>query len=212
MKSMIFENAKYICVQQRKRIKFCVLHHYTVQKLSLMRNSLWNAYQTPSHRWNTDSMLLIIIFNNSNPCSLITFTAASFPLKECWGSPSVDSPVLSVAQSGPTLCDPMDYSPTGSSVHGILQARMLEWIAMPFSRGSSQPRDRTWVSCIAGRLFTIWVTGKTFASIWGIVGTWLCRHEKVDLCFPLLKISPVLWPGFPLRCFFPTLSLSHHDI
>ena len=55
-----------------------------------------------------------------------------------------------------TLCDPMDCSLPGSSVHGILQARILEWVAIPFSRGSSGPRDWTWVSCIAGRFFTIW--------------------------------------------------------
>jgi len=48
----------------------------------------------------------------------------------------------------------MDWSPPGSSVHGILRARIPEWVAIPFSRGSSQPRDRTQVSCIAGRLFT----------------------------------------------------------
>ena len=57
-------------------------------------------------------------------------------------------------QSCPALCSPMDCSPTGSSVHGILQARILEWLAMPSSRGSSQSRDRTWlfyISCI-GRL------------------------------------------------------------
>ena len=58
----------------------------------------------------------------------------------------------------PTLCDPINYSPPESSVHGILQATILEWIAIPFSRGSSQPRDQTWVSCIAGRFFTIWAT------------------------------------------------------
>ena len=51
-------------------------------------------------------------------------------------------------QSCPTLCDPMGYSPPGSSVHGILQVRILEWIAMPSSRGSSQPRDHTGVSYI----------------------------------------------------------------
>ena len=51
---------------------------------------------------------------------------------------------------------PMDCSPPGSSVPGILQARILEWAAMPFSRGSFWPRNRTWVSCTAGRLFTIW--------------------------------------------------------
>ena len=63
-----------------------------------------------------------------------------------------------VAQLCPTLCDPMDCSPPGSSVHGILQARILEWVAIPFSRGSSQPRDWTQPSLIAGRFFTIWAT------------------------------------------------------
>ena len=52
----------------------------------------------------------------------------------------------------------MDRSPPGSSVHGIVQARILEWVAISSSRGSSQPRDQTQVSCIAGRCFTIWVT------------------------------------------------------
>ena len=51
------------------------------------------------------------------------------------------------------LCDPMDCSPLGSSVHEILQVRMLEWVALPFSRGSSQPRDWTRGSCTAGRFF-----------------------------------------------------------
>ena len=59
-----------------------------------------------------------------------------------------------------TLCDPMDNSLSGSSVHGILQARILEWVATPFSRGSSRPRDQTWVSSTVGRFFTIWATGE----------------------------------------------------
>ena len=53
----------------------------------------------------------------------------------------------------PTLCDLMDC--TGSSVHGILQARILEWVAIPFSKGSSRPRGQTRVSCMVGRFFTI---------------------------------------------------------
>ena len=57
-----------------------------------------------------------------------------------------------------TPCDPMDYSLSNSSVHGILQARIPEWVAISFSRGSSQPRDWTKVSCIAGRFFTVWAT------------------------------------------------------
>ena len=60
---------------------------------------------------------------------------------------------VKVAQSCPTLCDPMDYK-----VNGILKARILEWVAFPFSRGSSQPRDRTQISCIAGGFFTSWTT------------------------------------------------------
>ena len=56
------------------------------------------------------------------------------------------------------LCDPTECSPPGSSTFGILQARILEWVAMPSSKGSSQPRDRTQVSHIAGRFFTIWAT------------------------------------------------------
>ena len=61
-----------------------------------------------------------------------------------------------VTHSVVSLCDPMDCSPPGSSVNGILQAKILEWVAIPFPRGSSQPKDRTQVSCIAGRFFTVW--------------------------------------------------------
>ena len=60
-----------------------------------------------------------------------------------------------VARSRPTLCDCMDGSLPCSYVHGILQAIILEWVAIPFSRGSSQPRNQTPVSCIAGRFFTL---------------------------------------------------------
>ena len=62
------------------------------------------------------------------------------------------------AQSCPSLCVPMDCNPPGYSVHGILQARILERVVIPFSRGSSQPRDQTWVSCIIGGFFTVWTT------------------------------------------------------
>ena len=65
---------------------------------------------------------------------------------------------VSVTLSQLTLFDSMDCSPPGSSVHGILQARILEWVAIHFSRWSSQSRDQTHISCIAGRSFTIWAT------------------------------------------------------
>ena len=59
---------------------------------------------------------------------------------------------------------PMDYRPLGSPVHGILQARKMKWIAIPFSRGSYWPKDQTWVSCTAGRFFTIWAIKEAYAA------------------------------------------------
>ena len=68
------------------------------------------------------------------------------------------------AQSRPTLRHPMDCSPPGSSIHGILQARILQSVAISFSRGSSWPRDGTQVSCLAGSFFTIWVSREALTS------------------------------------------------
>ena len=58
------------------------------------------------------------------------------------------------------LCNPMDCSPTGSNVQGVLQVLTLEWVASAFSRGFSQPRDQTWISYIAGTFFTNYATRK----------------------------------------------------
>ena len=77
-----------------------------------------------------------------------------------------------------TLCDPMDHR-----VHGILQARILEWVAFPFSRGSSQPRDWTQVSCIAGRFFTSWATWEALLPlIIKLIGYLLLKLMTVQLC------------------------------
>ena len=79
-----------------------------------------------------------------------------------------------VAQSCPTLCDPMDCSPAGSSVHGIFQAWILEWVAVSFSRGSSWPRDRTQVSRIVGRSFTVWATREALCRVKdSVISLWL---------------------------------------
>ena len=72
-----------------------------------------------------------------------------------------ESPLLLVVWSlshVQLFCDPMDCSPPGTSVHGISQASILGWVAISFSKGSSWPGDWTWISCIAGRFFTKWVT------------------------------------------------------
>ena len=84
-----------------------------------------------------------------------------------------------VAKLCPTLCNLMDYSPPGSHVHGISQARILEWVAISFFRVSSRPRDWTGVSCLAGRFFTAKPPGKPYNSIifslivkWDKCSTW----------------------------------------
>ena len=86
---------------------------------------------------------------------LSNFESAYF--KVIWVSVG-EKVIALVTQSSLTLCNPMNCSPLGSSVHRILQAIILEWIVIPFSRGSSQPRDQTQVSFIAGRFFTVWAT------------------------------------------------------
>ena len=84
-----------------------------------------------------------------------------------------------VAQSCLTLCDPMDCGLPGSSIQGILQARILEWVAISFSRGSSQPRDQIQVSCIGGRRFNLWDTREDFWSFGSALeqtrSLWVCH-------------------------------------
>ena len=85
---------------------------------------------------------------------------------------------VSVAQLCPTICNPMDCSLPGSSAHGTLQARILEWVAIPFSRGSSWSWDQTQASCIAGRVSTIWATREAF-------------EVRVEFLFCIWLIVPV---------------------
>ena len=99
-------------------------------------------------------------------------------------------------QSCTTLWNPMDCSLPGSSVHGILQARILEWVAMPSCRGSSLPRDQThltFVSCIAGGFFTHWVTCKTLPLPYTmLISVPLCLGES-----SFLQIYILMWVFYP---------------
>ena len=89
----------------------------------------------------------------------------------------------------PTLCDPVDCSPPGSSVHGIFQARVLEWVAISFSKGSSQCRDWNWVSCIAGRCFTLWPCLHVLIGWVGRIFSQLIHLSNYhDVCFKYLTI------------------------
>ena len=117
--------------------------------------------------------------------------------------PSIHAAV-SVVQSCLTLYDPMDCSLPGSSVHGSLQARILEWVVIPFSRGSSQPRDWTWVFCITGRFFTLLNTGEAPTAYnnlqWNIIYKstetlteyWYWHNTANHLYFKLKKVKKSL--------------------
>ena len=102
-----------------------------------------------------------------------------------------------VSHSCPIFCDLMDCVPPGSSIHGILQASKLEWVAIPFSRGSSWPRDRTQVSCIAGGFFTIWATREALISRFNL--------NAVDTYHWMTRVATFLdfwkWFCFILPCY-----------
>ena len=139
----------------------------------------------------------------------ITYTWGSCPLPlPCpnWNKSS------EAAQLCPTLCNLMDCSIPGSSVHETFQATVLEWVAISFSRGSSQPRDRTRVSHTAGRRFTIWTTRETLTETQLRMPLLMqpfpvsqrrmvCSYSHVGSPEPLMKLllfpslikSPFLW-------------------
>ena len=119
---------------------------------------------------------------------------------------------LLVAQSCLTLWDPMDCSQPGSSVHGIPQASILAWVAIPFSRGSSQPRDGAQFSHIAGRFFTSWATREATAMqmcsyslsggfIYLPFETWLCNLFQSTEC-DRSDVVPVSSHNFKEACPF----------
>ena len=103
---------------------------------------------------------LIAWFSHDN---CIKWTKGKTVLKQwsrIWKIPLSKKIKSEITQLFQTICDPTGCSLLGSSIHGIFQARILEWVAISFFRGSSQPRDQTQVSCIVGRCFTIWDTSE----------------------------------------------------
>ena len=95
-------------------------------------------------------------------------------------------------QSCPTLCDPMDCRPPSSSVHEILQARILDWVVMPFSGQSSWPRDQTHVSCTADRFLPLGPSGEPVNSLY-----WIPLHFVVFVHFKVLLKHLSMFYGFP---------------
>ena len=104
--------------------------------------------------------------------------------------------VCLVARSCPTLCDPLDCSLPSSSVHGIFQARLLEWVTISSSRGSSQPRDQTRVSWTTGGFFTTWAIEEAASLTFKIQGCRLPRGhilESEDYTLPGKRETKGSW-------------------
>ena len=127
-------------------------------KLNLQRSKALSSTLVALYKHSFPCLLLVWNFPNDILLGKRIFNSHAY--RSIWNtSMKVEKKVkVLVAQSCPALCNPMDCSSPGSLVCGILQARILEWVVIPFSRGSSWLRDRTQVSCIAGRFFTLWGT------------------------------------------------------
>ena len=138
---------------------------YDQQAVSTLMEVLWNCMKA-THGLEGDCLLPTVILHHHPTTSKIQPPSLTAIYSD---SPEKSQTVQSVfpmdvlvavkyTQLCPTLCGPMDSSPPGPSVHGILQVRILEWVAISFCRGSSQPRDWIWVAHFVNRLFTDWTT------------------------------------------------------
>ena len=142
----------------------------------------------------------------SNTVVVIHSPSCVWPFATPWSAAHQDSLSLTISQSfcpsesevvqSPSpvrpLCNPMDCSLPGSSVHRIFQVRILEWAAISLSRGSPQPRDQTWVSCFTDRCFTIWATREAFAQVHVY-----CNCDAVQPSHPLTVsfLLPLIFPS-----------------
>ena len=139
-----------------------------LMRLLMFREMVWAAYRKITGKWicrfqlcfhrHAVHSLLVYLCYQMGLSYRLSFIAITFTL--C-------IPQVLVTQRCPTLCDPMDCNSSGTSVHGIIQARILEWVATSFSSESSKPRDWACVSCIAGGFFIIWATREdVFLKYW----------------------------------------------
>ena len=127
----------------RRGLKFICAHHHSITGIYILPSAKRKCMVPRSHQ------IKGVPHKNGTVCSAYITSA---PLM-----------CVHILKSCLTLCDPIGYSPPGSSGHGISQARILEWVAISFSRGPWRPRDRnhtTCVSCLVGRFFTSWAIGE----------------------------------------------------
>ena len=165
------------------------------------------VFSHPSHPpWRTNDVLFSPASGTQSPRATATtlfvvpfrvcvLTSSGLPLTElmprelvaCLSSAwaVIGSGLWLVVQWCLTPCKPVDCSLPGCSIHGILQARILEWVAMPFPGGSSWPTNLTRVSCIAGRLFTSWATREAHGRLWGHPNESAVNWKEANFWVPL---------------------------
>ena len=158
---MVWVFARVLQVTMRERV--C---HY---KCLFMKQGLTQAFIGFTFSWKLALKVYLLVTHRvqlfETPWTVAHPASLSMELK--YAAASAKS-----LQSCLTLFDPMDHNLRGSSVHGILQATVLGWVAIPFSRGSSQHRDRTQVFSIAGRFFTIWATWEAWKLVLELSRKW----------------------------------------
>ena len=144
--------------QIKRNCLYMIRELYKIPNLCKMKIIIRNTNRKNRKSSKSPASILIlahkrqISFSGTSP----GFSSPSFQPSSMWYVPNFGyNSIVSAAQSCPTLCNPMDCRPLGSSVHGISRARILEWVAVPSSRRSSQLRDQTRVSCIVSGFFTI---------------------------------------------------------
>ena len=184
---------------------------------------MWMSVQVPAlnsfeYIWITWQVYFYVLNNNqtvfNKDCTVLHFqvvhkysnfmTSSSTPVIFCSFFLIFTIVILcSVAQLCPNLCDPLKYSLPDSSVHGIILASILEWVAISSSRGSSQPRDQTHISCIsciAGRVFTHSLTHQGSNSY--LNGCKLISHCDLDFYSPMIRDTENLFRSLLATCIF----------
>ena len=186
--AMIVDTGQYF-VKNKSFPERASLHELLTAHLPFKNKEYQHPHMISNEKWSPFFHLRligpVILFhcNNSWRWSLDLM----FPGKEYICPTRFKRPTTADKVSCSVLCNsfetPMDCSLPGSSVHGILQARIPEWVAIPFSRGSSWPKDRTRASCVAGKFFTVWAT----------------REAMAGLSYVIMRSASATWLFFKLR-------------
>ena len=166
-------------------IQYCIAYSSTISLFQSQDVSEWNcSLPSVSYCWWSFISAISHVLSLLQSVTLLASSLDAAPVCQL-----LHCTTALFSQSCLTLCDPKDCSPPGSSVYGIFQARILEWVAISFSRRSSRPRDQARVFCVAGRCFTVsylfvWKHYKPI-TVWYYIASCVTRIPRptlLDLC------------------------------